>query len=122
MPIVAAALVLMVGALHIYIMVLEMFLWASPIGVRTFRRSREEQESTKVLAANQGLYNGFLAAGLLWSFGVSADLAFMLRVFFLACVIVAGVYGAMTAVKRILFVQALPAAVALAAVVAAHLQ
>jgi putative membrane protein len=121
MPYAAAALVLFVGVEHIYIMVLEMFLWATPRGMRTFNRTREEQESTKVLAGNQGLYNGFLAAGLFWSFFVPAEFAFSVRVFFLACVVVAGVYGSVTAVKRILYVQALPAALALAAVVAAHL-
>ena len=74
-------------------MVLEMFLWATPRGMKTFKRTREEQESTKVLAGNQGLYNGFLAAGLFWSFFVPADFTFMVRMFFLTCVVVAGVYG-----------------------------
>jgi putative membrane protein len=121
MPYAAAGLVLFVGIEHVYIMVLEMFLWATPRGMKTFNRTREEQESTKVLAQNQGLYNGFLAAGLFSSFIVVADFAFMVRVFFLSCVVVAGVYGSVTAVKRILYVQALPAALALAVVVAAHL-
>jgi len=111
MPYVAVALILFVAVEHVYILVLEMFLWATPTGMRTFRRSREEQESTKVLAANQGLYNGFLAA----------DFAFSVRVFFLVCVVVAGLYGGVTAARRILFVQAAPAAVALASVLAAHL-
>ena len=121
MPYVAAALVAFVGLEHIYIMVLEMFLWATPTGLRTFKRSREEQEATKVLAANQGLYNGFLAAGLLGSFLLPAEMVFIARVFFLASVLVAGIYGGLTAVRRILFVQALPAALALAVVLAAHL-
>jgi len=121
MPYVAVALILFVAVEHVYILVLEMFLWATPTGMRTFRRSREEQESTKVLAANQGLYNGFLAAGLFWSFFVAADFAFSVRVFFLVCVVVAGLYGGVTAARRILFVQAAPAAVALASVLAAHL-
>jgi putative membrane protein len=121
MPYAAATLVAFVGVEHVYIMVLEMFLWATPRGMRTFRRTREEQESTKVLAANQGLYNGFLAAGLFWSFFVPTDFVFMVRVFFLSCVVVAGVYGSVTAVKRILYVQALPAALALAVVLLGHL-
>ena len=94
-------------------MVLEMFLWATPYGQKTFKRSAAEQESTKILAANQGLYNGFLAAGLVWSLVANDAIAMPLRVFFLACVVVAGLYGAATAAKQILFVQALPAAAAL---------
>jgi len=104
----------LVAALHFYFLVLEMFLWAGPIGQKTFRRSAAEQESTKVLAANQGLYNGFLAAGLVWSLVANETIAHPIRVFFLSCVVVAGVYGAMTAAKQILFVQALPAIAALA--------
>jgi putative membrane protein len=116
----AAALVLFVGVEHIYILVLEMFLWATPRGMRTFRRTREEQESTKVLAANQGLYNGFLAAGLFWSFLVPAEFAFDVRAFFLGCVIVAGLYGGATAARRIWIVQALPASIAMAVLLAEH--
>ncbi|HSD87585.1 MAG TPA: DUF1304 domain-containing protein [Kofleriaceae bacterium] len=97
--------------LHVYFLVLEMFLWATPFGMKTFKRSREEQESTKVLAANQGLYNGFLAAGLAWSYVASTG--HDIRVFFLVCVVVAGLYGAATAARSILFAQALPAAAAL---------
>jgi putative membrane protein len=99
----------LVAFLHVYFLVLEMFLWAKPFGMKTFKRTREEQESTKVLAANQGLYNGFLAAGLVWSYWAGYDV----RVFFLTCVVVAGLYGAATAARSILFVQALPAAAAL---------
>jgi putative membrane protein len=106
----------LVALLHVYFLVLEMFLWATPFGQRTFGRSREEQEQTKALAQNQGLYNGFLAAGLAWSFFAPAELVVSLRVFFLGCVIVAGVFGAATASRKILFVQALPAAAALALV------
>src|SRR5215470_7547377 len=105
----------LVAALHVYFLVLEMFLWATPFGQKTFGRTAEEQEQTKILAANQGLYNGFLAAGLVWSIVASYEpFAIAIRLFFLSCVFVAGVYGAMTASKRILFVQALPAAIAIA--------
>ncbi len=104
----------LVAALHVYILVLEMFLWTGPTGQRVFGRTAAEQESSKVLAANQGLYNGFLAAGLAWSLLGSAAVAVPVRVFFLACVVVAGIYGGLTASRRILFVQALPAAITLA--------
>jgi putative membrane protein len=113
MATVATALVVLVALLHLYFLVLEMFLWTKPAGRRAFGMSREQAEATKVLAANQGLYNGFLAAGLLWGVYLGAA-GFQIKVFFLICVIVAGVYGAMTASKKILFVQALPAAIALA--------
>ena len=99
----------LVAFLHVYFLVLEMFLWAKPFGMKTFKRTREEQESTKILAANQGLYNGFLAAGLVWSYWAGYDV----RVFFLVCVVVAGIYGAMTAARSILFAQAIPGAAAL---------
>jgi putative membrane protein len=103
------ALTGLVAFLHMYFLVLEMFLWAKPFGMKTFKRTREEQESTKVLAANQGLYNGFLAAGLVWSYWAGYDV----RVFFLVCVVVAGLYGAVTAARSILFAQAIPGAAAL---------
>jgi putative membrane protein len=112
--VVAGVMVGLVAALHVYFLVLEMFLWTTPIGQKTFKRTAEEQEATKVLAANQGLYNGFLAAGLVWSLVASDLIAIPLRVFFLGCVVLAGIYGAMTAARQILFVQALPAAIALA--------
>jgi putative membrane protein len=104
----------LVAALHVYFLVLEMFLWTGPTGQRVFGRTAAEQEASKVLAANQGLYNGFLAAGLVWSLVAGPPVALPVRVFFLACVVVAGIYGGLTATRRILFVQALPAAVALA--------
>ncbi len=110
----------LVAALHVYFLVLEMFLWATPYGQKTFKRSAAEQESTKILAANQGLYNGFLAAGLVWSFVAEGPIAYQSRVFFLACVVIAGLYGAATAAKQILFVQAIPAAAALAITLAAR--
>jgi putative membrane protein len=104
----------LVAALHVYFLVLEMFLWTSPAGQRAFGRTAAEQESTKVLAANQGLYNGFLAAGLVWSLIGSGLIALPMRTFFLGCVVVAGIYGGLTASRKILFIQALPAAIALA--------
>jgi len=108
----------LVAVLHVYFLVLEMFLWTTPFGRKTFKRSAAEMESTKVLAANQGLYNGFLAAGLAWSFVASEPVATEVRVFFLGCVVVAGIYGAATAARQILFVQAIPAALALAVTLA----
>ena len=109
-----AALVLtaLVAIEHIYILVLEMFLWTKPPGLRAFGLTPEFAEQTAVLAANQGLYNGFLAAGLIWGLMLKDD-GFGVRVFFLSCVVVAGVFGAVTAKPSILFVQAVPAAVAL---------
>jgi putative membrane protein len=116
MEIVANVLVGLVAALHVYFLVLEMFLWTTPTGRRTFGLDREFAEQSKSLAANQGLYNGFLAAGLVW--GLVAD-ELAVKVFFLVCVIVAGVYGAMTVNRRILLVQAVPALLALVATYAA---
>jgi|SRR5215510_12601772 len=113
MAIASQVLTGLVAALHVYFLVLEMFLWTTPTGQRVFGRTAEEQESSKVLAANQGLYNGFLVAGLVWSLIGSDAIVLPIRMFFLGCVVVAGIYGGMTASRRILFVQALPAAVAL---------
>jgi putative membrane protein len=113
MRVVAEIAVLVVALLHIVFLILEMFLWTRPFGRKTFGLSRELAEATKGLAANQGLYNGFLAAGLIW--GAIAG-AFAIQVFFLVCVIVAGIFGAMTAKRSILFVQAIPGAIALIAV------
>jgi putative membrane protein len=110
----------LVVALHIYFLVLEMFLWATPFGQKAFGRSAAEQESTKILAANQGLYNGFLAAGLVWSLVEHSAITFPVRVFFLVCVVIAGLYGGATASRKILFVQAVPAALALAVTLAAR--
>jgi putative membrane protein len=111
----AAILVALVALLHLYFLVLEMFLWTTPFGLRTFGLTPEVAASSAKLAANQGLYNGFLAAGLLWALlghGVVGGRS--LLTFFLGCVLVAGLYGAATVNKRILVVQAVPAAVALA--------
>ena len=111
---IANILVAVVAALHVYFLVLEMFLWTKPLGLKTFRNSPEKAAESAVLAANQGLYNGFLAAGLAWGLVQSVPaFAFQIKVFFLICVIVAGVYGAATVSRRILYVQAAPAALAL---------
>ena len=114
MPWIANLLVAAVAALHIYFLVLEMFLWTRPLGLKTFGNTIEKAKESAVLAANQGLYNGFLAAGLAWGlFHPNPAFAFQIKTFFLLCVIVAGVYGAATANRRILYVQAAPAALAL---------
>jgi len=110
----------LVAALHVYFLVLEMFLWATPVGQKAFGRSAADQESTKALAANQGLYNGFLAAGLVWSLVGSDTTAIPVRVFFLGCVAIAGIYGGLTASRKILFVQAVPGALALALTLASR--
>ena len=103
----------LVALLHLGFLVLEMFLWDKPFGRRTFRLTPEFAAASKALAANQGLYNGFLAAGLAWglSLGAPGD---AIKIFFLGCVIAAGVFGAWTVNLRILWIQALPGAVALA--------
>src|SRR5580692_8708590 len=113
MSVIANIVVALVAALHLYFLVLEMFLWTKPLGLKTFRNSLEKAVDSAVLAANQGLYNGFLAAGLIWGLvqGVPG-FAFQIKMFFLLCVIVAGVYGAATVSRRILLVQATPAAIA----------
>ena len=92
-----------------------MFLWDKPAGLRAFGQTKEAAAASKVLAANQGLYNGFLAAGLFWGLGLDAE-GFGVKVFFLSCVLVAGLYGAATANRKILFIQAVPAAIGLALV------
>jgi putative membrane protein len=111
----AQVAVALVALLHAYFLVLEMFLWDKPAGLRAFGHSAEAAASSKVLAANQGLYNGFLAAGLLWGLTLEST-GRHVAVFFLSCVVIAGLYGALTASRKILFVQALPGAVALALV------
>lgn len=105
-------LVGLVAALHVYFLVLEAFLWDTPYGRKTFGLTPEFASASKALAANQGLYNGFLAAGLVWglTLGSAGD---AVKIFFLACVVVAGVFGAVTVSRKVLFIQALPAAVAL---------
>ncbi len=112
MQTIAQVLTAVVALLHLYFLVLEMFLWAKPLGLKVFAQSLEKAEQSKVLAANQGLYNGFLAAGLVYGLATGSR---EFCVFFLACVVVAGLYGGATVSRKILFVQALPAALALAA-------
>jgi len=113
MPLLANIVVAIVALLHVYFLVLEMFFWTKPLGLKTFKRTQAQADDSKVLAANQGLYNGFLAAGLLWGLSLGAA-GLSIKVFFLLCVVVAGVYGAATVGKKILYVQALPAAIGLA--------
>ncbi len=108
----ADILIALVALLHVYFLVLEMFLWDKPAGLRAFRQTPERARDSKTLAANQGLYNGFLAAGLVWGLFLGAG-GSAVKIFFLACVIVAGVFGAITVSRKIFFVQALPAAAAL---------
>jgi putative membrane protein len=109
---VANVLIALVALLHVYFLALEMFLWTKPLGLKIFRNTPEKAEITRVLAANQGLYNGFLAAGLVWALVAQrTDLA----AFFLGCVIVAALYGAYSVNKRIFFVQGVPAIAAMAA-------
>ena len=108
----ATVLAALVAIEHLYILVLEMFLWTKPAGLRAFGLTPEFAEQTAVLAANQGLYNGFLAAGLIWSL-LRKDDGISIRVFFLICVIIAGVFGAVTSKPSILYVQAAPALIAL---------
>ncbi len=116
----ASTLVALVALEHIYILILEMFLWTTPYGRKAFGMKPEQAEATKVLAANQGLYNGFLAIGLIWGL-LHPDLSvgYQIQLFFLGCVLVAGLYGGMTASRKILFIQALPAAIAILAVLIA---
>ncbi len=108
----SSIVIALVALIHAYILVLEMFLWDKPAGLRAFGQTLEAARASKVLAANQGLYNGFLAAGLIWGLSLGAE-GGSVKVFFLLCVLIAGVYGAATASRKILFVQALPAAVGL---------
>jgi putative membrane protein len=109
----ANIVVAIVALIHVYILVLEMFLWDRPAGLRAFGQTPQAAMASKVLAANQGLYNGFLAAGLFWGLWLGAD-GTGVKVFFLGCVLMAGLYGAATASRKILYVQAIPAALGLA--------
>lgn len=114
MSAIADVLVAIVALLHAWFLVLEMFLWTKPLGLKTFRNTLEHAQASATLAANQGLYNGFLVAGLVWGLASSSpDQAFAVKTFFLSCVVVAGSFGAITVSKRIFFVQALPAILAL---------
>jgi putative membrane protein len=104
--------VVLVALLHGYFLVLEMFLWDKPAGLKAFGQSKERAAATKVLAANQGLYNGFIAVGLVWG-AIQGAAGYEFKVYFLLCVVVAGIYGAVTASRKILYVQALPGLLAL---------
>lgn len=117
----ANILVLIIAVLHLYFLYLEMFAWTKPLGMKVFRNDAEFAKRSAVLAANQGLYNGFLAAGLIWSAIAIGSEAFRLKVFFLSCVVLAGLYGGVTASRKILMIQALPALVALALVLCFYL-
>jgi putative membrane protein len=112
MALIGNVVVGLVAALHLYFLVLEMFLWDKPMGLKAFGQTQAQAAATKVLAANQGLYNGFLAAGLVWGLWLG-DAGHGVKLFFLGCVLVAGLFGALTASRKILFVQALPAAIGL---------
>src|SRR6201985_3996549 len=102
MMVIANILVALVAALHVYFLVLEMFLWTKPLGLKTFHNTPEKAQESAVLAANQGLYNGFLAAGLIWGLVQAVPaFAFQIKVFFLLCVIAAGVYGAVSVSRKI---------------------
>lgn len=111
MAMAAIAVTILVAVAHLYFLLLEMFLWQKPRGLKTFGQSAEQAAQTAVLAKNQGLYNGFLAVGLLWTLTTGDTKT---RLYFLGCVAVAGAYGAMTVNRRILFVQAVPALIAIA--------
>ena len=113
MALIANIVVGVVALLHVYFLVLEMFLWDRPAGLRAFGQTLQAAKASKVLAANQGLYNGFLAAGLVWGL-ILGPSGTNIKLFFLGCVLLAGLYGAATASRKILFVQALPAAVGIA--------
>jgi len=108
----------LVALLHMYFLILEMFLWTKPAGRKAFGLTVEKAEATKMMAANQGLYNGFLAAGLVWGIASAAS-GKEIKIFFLTCVIIAGIYGAATASRKILMIQGVPAIIALALVLCA---
>jgi putative membrane protein len=110
MSLAANIAVTVVAFIHLYILILEMFMWEKPAVLRAFGLSKEFASSTRVLAANQGLYNGFLAAGLLWGM-VAGDIR--VQIFFLSCVLVAGIFGAISSSIKILWIQAVPAMIAL---------
>jgi len=112
MSMIANIVVGLIALLHVYILVLEMFLWTKPAGLRAFGQTLEAANASRVLAANQGLYNGFLAAGLFWGLSLGVD-GNGVKIFFLSCVLIAGLYGAATASRKILFVQAIPAMIGL---------
>ena len=113
MSVAANVVIALIALLHVWFLVLEMFLWTKPAGRRAFGLTAEFAEQSKALAANQGLYNGFLAAGLVWGLSLGSS-GFSVKLFFLGCVLVAGIFGGLTASRKILWIQALPAAIGLA--------
>ena len=112
MSLIADVIIVIVALLHIYFLILEMFFWDKPLGLKVFKQTAESAAASKVLAANQGLYNGFLAAGLLWGLLLGSE-GVQVKIFFLTCIAIAGIYGGISANRKILYVQALPAVVAL---------
>jgi putative membrane protein len=120
MIVIGNVLVGLVALIHAYILVLEMFLWTGRLGQRAFNLTPEFAEQTRVLGMNQGLYNGFLAAGLIWGLVAGGDTGFAAKIFFLVCVAVAGIFGSVTSSPRILVVQTVPALAALVFVIASH--
>jgi putative membrane protein len=109
MNLISTILIVLVALLHFFFLYLEMFLWDKPFGMKTFRMTEEQARQSKTLAMNQGLYNGFLAAGLIWSLFTDDSV----KIFFLVCVIIAGIFGAWTVSKRIFYIQSMPAILAL---------
>ena len=107
MSMISGIAIFVVALLHIYFMIVEIFFWTKPVGMKIFHLKPDFAQASKVMAMNQGLYNGFLAAGLLWSL-LAIDNEYSIALFFLSCVIVAGVFGAITAHRKILYIQALP--------------
>lgn len=120
MVILAQILIGLIGVLHVYFLLLEMFLWDKPMGLKAFGNTPEKARLTKVLAQNQGLYNGFLAAGLFWALTLQDSFFVQVATFFLGCVLVAGIFGAITASRKILYIQAMPALIALIVLYAAR--
>ena len=113
MAFIQSAIVAFIAVMHIYFLILEMFLWTKPLGMKIFNNKPEFAQSTRVLAANQGLYNGFLAAGLIWSLVAPREMGQSLSIFFLSCILVAGIYGGYSANKKIFFIQGVPALIGL---------
>ena len=112
MTIITNTLIVIIAFQHIAFLVLEIFYWDKPLGRRVFGHSKESAKVSKTLAANQGLYNGFLAAGLIWALSLGAE-GTSISIFFLACVLIAGIFGGITASRKILYIQALPALIGL---------
>jgi putative membrane protein len=116
MAILANIVIAIIALMHVWFLILEMLLWDKPTGRRAFGLTAEYAAQTKVLAANQGLYNGFLAAGLFWGLFLGGSEGMHVKLFFLACVLVAGLFGGFTATRKVLWIQGLPAAIGLALV------